>query len=378
MTVPEARRSSRRRAGYARVSGRVGRVFQASGAACALVKMRNAEVGVSECVKRESDVTYASPLGGSDAAGGCVAVLGAAGFLGQHVTLALLARGYAVRAFDRLPFSSPLLPGGAHPRLTVLTGDFFDARCLEAALAGCSCCVHLVSTSIPQSSNADPSRDVKQNLLGALGLLEAMRTVGVPKIVFASSGGTVYGIPHTRRIAETHPTHPLCSYGIVKLTVEKYLALYRELHGLEYVALRVGNPYGPLQRLDASQGVIGVFLGRILHNQPLTVWGDGSVVRDFVYVEDVAHAFVLAAASNIPAAVLNIGSGSGASLKRIIELLQMTTRRQVDVRYLAGRVFDVPCSILDIALARQMLGWQPAVTMEEGLRRTWAWVQGSE
>lgn len=303
-----------------------------------------------------------------------MAVLGAAGFLGQHVTAALLARGYAVRAFDRIPFTSSLLPGG-HPRLTVLTGDFFDARCLKAALDGCSCCVHLVSTSIPQSSNAAPLRDVKQNLLGALGLLEAMRTVGVPKMIFASSGGAVYGIPHTRCIAETHPTHPLCSYGIVKLTVEKYLALYRELHGLEYVALRVGNPYGPLQKLDASQGVIGVFMGRILRNQPLTVWGDGSVVRDFVYVEDVAQAFAQAAASNIPAAVLNIGSGIGSSLNQVIDLLRMTTARSVHVRHLAGRVFDVPCSVLDITLARQMLGWRPATTMEEGLRRTWAWVQ---
>lgn len=341
--------------------------------------MRNAEVDVcDEHITREVGVMHAPPPGVCEPAGGRIAVLGAAGFLGQHVTMALLARGYAVNAFDRIPFASSLLPGGTHPGLTVLTGDFFDARCLEAALAGCSCCVHLVSTSIPQSSNEDPARDVKQNLLGTLGLLEAVRAVGVPKLVFASSGGTVYGIPHAQCIAETHPTHPLCSYGIVKLAVENYLALYRELHGLEYVALRISNPYGPLQRLDASQGVIGVFLGKILRNQPLTVWGDGSVIRDFVYVEDVARAFVLAAASSIPAAVLNIGSGSGSSLNRVIELLRMTTARPVDVRYLAGRVFDVPCSILDITLAGQTLGWRPATTMEEGLRRTWAWVQTHE
>lgn len=334
--------------------------------------MQTAGRGMSDCL-RENDATASSRAG--EAVRGTVAVVGAAGFLGQHITLALLAEGYAVRAFDRVPFASRLLPGGAHPRLTALTGDFFDARCLEGVLAGCSCCVHLVSTTIPQSSNADPGKDIRENLLGTVGLLEAMRAVGVPKIVFASSGGTVYGIPQTRCVAETHPAQPLCSYGIVKLAVEKYLALYRELYGLEYLALRVSNPYGPLQRLDASQGVVGVFLGRILHNQPLTVWGDGSVVRDFVYVEDAARAFALAAASSIPAAVLNIGSGVGASLKRIIELLQTTTGRPVEVRYLAGRVFDVPCSILDIGLARRMLGWRPAVDMEEGLRKTWDWVR---
>ena len=340
----------------------------------AVSKMQTAEKGVNDHL-REREAAASS--GADEAARGTVAVVGAAGFLGQHVTLALLEHGYAVRAFDRVPFASRLLPGGVHPRLTVLTGDFFDARCLEATLAGCSCCVHLVSTSIPQSSNADPGKDIRENLLGTVGLLEAMRAVGVPKIVFASSGGTVYGLPHAQCVAETHPTEPLCSYGIVKLAAEKYLALYRELYGLEYLALRVSNPYGPLQRLDASQGVIGVFLGKILHNQTLTVWGDGSVVRDFVYVKDVARAFALAAASSVPAAVLNVGSGAGASLKRIIELLQATTGRPVDVRYLAGRVFDVPCSILDISLARRILGWRPAVDMEEGLRKTWEWVQGN-
>src|SRR4029434_4711286 len=179
------------------------------------------------------------------------------------------------------------------------------------AVAGCEVVFHMISTTIPKSSNDNPAYDVESNLVGTLRMLEAARKAGVRKVVFASSGGTVYGIPKVVPINESHPTDPICSYGISKLAVEKYLHLYHALHGLDYCILRIGNPYGEGQRPTAAQGAVGVFLYKALHGGVIEIWGDGTVTRDYIYIGDVIQAFLKAMTYSGEHRLFNIGAGEG-------------------------------------------------------------------
>ena len=304
-----------------------------------------------------------------------ICVLGAGGFLGSHLVAELAHCGCRVRAFDRHLPKNPLLTEAQRSQINNIEGDFFNPRDLDRALNGCSVCFHLISTTLPQTSNVSPAQDVRQNLAGTLDMLDKAKELGVKKIVFSSSGGTVYGVPQTQLISEDHPSDPICSYGVVKLATEKYLLLYSELYGLDYTILRIANPYGPLQKTHALQGIIGVFLGKILQDEALTVWGDGSVVRDYLYVGDVARAFVAAMGLETEHRVFNIGSGTGISINEIITSLCQVTGKTITARYKKGRTFDVPYSVLDISRAKQELGWEPQMPFEEGIKKTWDWLQ---
>ena len=298
-------------------------------------------------------------------------VLGGAGFIGSHLAEALLQAGHRVRIFDR-PHLDRLPDFLRRREFEVFTGDFLNPRALTPALEGSEIVFHLVSTTLPKTSNDNPVYDVESNVVGSLRLLELCRSQGVRKVVFASSGGTVYGVPRSVPIDESHPTDPICSYGIHKLMIEKYLQLNQRVHGLDYCVVRPPNLYGPRQRLDIAQGAVAVFLDRALRGKPIQVWGDGSVVRDYLYVEDAAEALVKAAAFEGEPRVFNIGSGVGTSLKQLIQEIEALLGRPVPVEYAAARTLDVPANVLDASLARRLLGWTPRTSLGEGLRRTHA------
>lgn len=302
-------------------------------------------------------------------------VLGGRGFIGSHLVDALLARGHSVRCFDR-PHIAPL--GEAHlvdPNFELFEGDLVSEADLTEALKGCEVCFHLVSTTLPKSSNADPVFDVESNVLGSVRLLTRAVKVGLKKVVFVSSGGTVYGVPTQLPIPETHPTDPVCSYGITKLTIEKYLGLFKQLHDLDYTVLRIANPYGERQRTHASQGAVAVFMGKVLRGEPVEIWGDGSVIRDYIYISDVVDALLMALGHSGKERVFNIGAGRGHSINEVLDVIEKVTGRNVDRRYLSGRPFDVPASVLSIAQAKQSLGWSPKVDFSQGLERFAAWLQ---
>ena len=178
-------------------------------------------------------------------------------------------------------------------------------------------------------------------------------------MVYVSSGGTIYGIPEHVPTPESAATSPITAYGVTKLAVEKYLHLYHHLYGLEYRVLRVANPFGPYQTAVKNQGVIAAFMRQALRGEPIDVWGDGSVVRDYIYIDDVISAMLAAATHEGPSRVFNVGRGEGRSLAEIVEAIEAVSGLVIPARYGAARPIDVPRSILDITLARQELGWQP-------------------
>lgn len=301
-------------------------------------------------------------------------VLGSGGFVGGHLVAALVASGHQVLAYDM--FEPSAASRSFVDKVEFIRGDFCSEKKWDQLLSSIDVCFHLISTTIPKSSNDDPVADVRGNLLSTIRLLEAAKSRQV-KIIFTSSGGTVYGRVNSDTIVEEHATNPLCSYGINKLAIEKYLLLYKELYGVQSTVLRIANPYGESQRPNAIQGAIGVFMKRILHEQSIDIWGDGTVVRDYIYITDVVDALIAAATYRGAAHVFNVGSGKGVSLIQIIHLVEQVTEKTANITYHSARGFDVQKNVLNIDRIQSELNWYPKVTLLDGLKKTLDWMYRS-
>lgn len=295
-------------------------------------------------------------------------VVGGAGFVGSHLIQELLRSGRSVRCFDRADAQVSLANSASSGKLEVMRGDLSDPKTVQAALVNCDVCYHLASSTVPKSSNEDPAHDAQTNILDTLHLLDGACKAGVKKVVFMSSGGTVYGIPEALPTTELHKTEPICAYGISKLAIEKYLALYHRLHGLEYAVLRVSNAYGPGQRMDSGQGAVAAFLGKALRGETLEIWGDGSNVRDYIYIDDVISALLAATQYEGAERIFNIGTGTGISLNQVLDAIEHLLGNPTTRRYSEQRVHDVPSNILSIEKAKHALGWTPRVRFEDGLK----------
>lgn len=303
-----------------------------------------------------------------------IAILGGGGFIGSAITDRLLKDGHELRIFER-PRIEPYRRFSDEEKVEWVTGDLMSVHDVSSAIDRADVVILLVSTTLPKSSNDDPVYDVQSNLVSSLQLLNAMVVKQVRKIIFISSGGTVYGDPAYLPIDEKHPTEPLVSYGITKLAIEKYLLMYQHLYGLKATILRVANPFGERQRVETAQGAVGVFLSKAIRNQPIEIWGDGYVTRDYLYISDVAEAFARAVDYEGSYSVFNISRGVGTNLNELIAIIERVLDRQVIRYYQPGRPFDVPVSILDNSLARQELGWEPQVDLEDGILKTANWMQ---
>jgi len=299
-----------------------------------------------------------------------VLVLGGNGFIGSHVVDYLLVAGHEVRVYDRSPehYRAPIK--GVDYRF----GQFSDSRLLAEALIGVDAVCHLISTMIPATSNVDPVGDIQGNLINTVQLLEEMRKHSIQKILYLSSGGTVYGNPKVSPIPEMHPLQPICSYGVVKVANENYLKMYQQLYGLKPVVLRPSNPYGSRQGYTGLQGVIGAFLARYMKSEPLDIWGDGSIIRDYIHISDLAKLCVSALESE-SCGVFNAGSGEGHSINDIVSLIGLMSNKKMDIVYHAGRVFDVKEVVLDISAANAEFDWKPKVALADGIADQLQWLK---
>ncbi len=301
-------------------------------------------------------------------------IFGGGGFIGSTIADRLLTEGHELRIFER-PRVLPYREFNSMEHVEWITGDLSSTRDVHEAVRDVDAVVHLVSTTLPKGSNDDPIYDVQSNVVATLQMLDAMVQHKVKRIVFISSGGTVYGAPQYLPIDEHHPTEPLVSYGITKLMIEKYLRIYHHMHGIRPVILRVANPYGERQRIETAQGAIGVFAYRALKGEPIEIWGDGTVTRDYIHVDDVATAFVRALQYDGVQTCMNVSSGYGTSLNDLVKQLAIPLGRKVDVVYRPGRKFDVPSNVLANDLARTELSWHPEITLSKGLSRTVEWLR---
>jgi UDP-glucose 4-epimerase len=301
-----------------------------------------------------------------------ILVLGGSGFLGSHIVDKFLAEKHDVTVYDLYPERFRRSPRG----IKFFTGDFGNVGALSELIATrFDAVIHCVSTTTPKSSNESPEFDIQSNVIGTLNLLDICVRHGTGKLVFLSSGGTIYGdIGGADQVDELHPVRPMCSYGVSKLTIEHYLDVYRHLHGLDFVALRLSNPYGERQSPLRALGALTVFLHRTLRHQDVEVWGDGSVTRDFIYVGDVATAVYVATAEPI-SGVYNVGTGTALSLRDILTQIEHTVGERPSVKWLPSRPFDVPRIVLNAEKLKRETGWQCLTSIEDGVAITSKWLQ---
>jgi len=287
-------------------------------------------------------------------------VTGGGGFIGQALVRQLLDAGWHVRNLDFVAGKT------AHANLTHWQGSFTNKPLLHEAMFGVDCIFHLASTHFPKEANAHPLADAENSILGTISMTDMAKTLGVRRLVFASSGGTVYGNLLEVPVPETHPTRPITAYGISKLASEHYLR-FLDSTGIETISLRIANPYGPEQNINKAQGALTTFCHHAVQDLPISIWGDGTVERDFVHVDDVARAFVFAADSTARATEINIGSGQGASLNALLDLIR-AAGCSPKVEYQNARSFDVPHSVLKIDRAQQLLDWAPQKSLMSGVQ----------
>jgi UDP-glucose 4-epimerase len=295
-------------------------------------------------------------------------ITGPSGFIGTHLTRHLLSKGFIVKVItrDRTGIAVDVKHSAD---LEIIEGNFADAGILERALFDVDFVYHLASSTQPRTSNDNPIFDIFSNLEGTLGLLVALQGFHNAKLIFASSGGTIYGNAKTSSIHEDHPTNPICSYGIVKLAIEKYIAMYYIDNPSRYQILRIANPYGLSGRVNPQQGLVVNLIDKIAKGSGIEIWGDGTVVRDYIFIDDLLDAMYLAAVTDTQQPILNIGTGIGHSINDVIAVISKVMGAAPALTYLDKRSFDVPVNVLDPSLAKTALGWSPRFMLKDGVAK---------
>jgi UDP-glucose 4-epimerase len=292
-----------------------------------------------------------------------IVLIGGSGFIGEHFAHAACAAGHEVTVVSRRPAPTKAEVRWIDGGIAALAAD-------RATLASADIVCHFASTSVPAASNLDPAGDIRDNLLTGVQLLDAMRDAGTTRIMYLSSGGAIYGQPRYSPIDEEHPQDPMSSYGIVKASMEHYLSLYARLYGLRPLVVRPSNPFGPGQAGSGQFGVVANFLALAASGATATIFGDGSIVRDFVYIDDLTR-FLLAAAQSDRSGVYNCGSGVGHSLIDVLHAVEQACGHPIGRRHVAARAADPSSVVLDIRRAAEHFSWAPRVSLEEGVAATW-------
>jgi UDP-glucose 4-epimerase len=286
-------------------------------------------------------------------------VVGGSGFLGSDLIIHLINNKFDVIGFCRNPIPENLRKFIGSGELTWKEGDYSNKEQIEEIINEIDYLFHLACDSVPKTSNENIKLDLKNNLIPSIQLIEMATAAKIKKFIFYSSGGAIYGNQGNKDLSENCTLQPISSYGIHKLTIEKYLSLYEYIGGLNYSIMRVGNPYGTNKNQKKGHGVVGVFLEKIKKNELIEIWGDGTIVRDYIHVQDIADAAIKIINYQGKFRVFNIGSGVGFSINDLLEIMIKNTKNLVKITYLDKRVVDVEKNILDITLAKKELGWKP-------------------
>ncbi|UJF34268.1 NAD-dependent epimerase/dehydratase family protein [Paenibacillus hexagrammi] len=293
-----------------------------------------------------------------------VLVLGGTGFIGSNLCKSLLIRGHKIRIIDRTIKNI----GFDMTNIECVEADFIDIIDFKPYLKNIDVVYHLISTTVPATSNMNRYFDVNSNVCTTIRLLDDIVKSNAQKIIFLSSGGTIYGQTEITPIPEDHPTNPICSYGIQKLTIEKYLFFYFHEYGLDYQVVRLSNPYGKGQNGRKGQGVIPIFINKVLKNEEIQIWGDGLTIRDYIYIDDVIEALSTLLEYSGEHRILNLGSGKGSTLIDIINIISSVTGQKALVSFTEARSIDVRANVLDIKKTTKELKWEPKYSLSNGIK----------
>ena len=299
-----------------------------------------------------------------------VVILGAGGFIGRHLARSLAARRDVRLVLVGRDDPPPMALSGSHPVRRV-KGDFADTALMTEVSAGADVVINLVSGSTPRYTPTGADGEARTNVIPQIAFLDEMSRRSKARIVFFSSGGAVYGNPLALPAAETCPTNPVSLYGLSKLTIEKHLQLFHSIAGLDYTILRLGNVFGPGQSVKRRQGVLAAVLDAAVGNRRFTLVGDGTNLRDYVYIGDVIDAVErVIAAPDASGEIFNIGSGVGATVFDIIAAVEACSGVHLTLERVDASAQEVGDIVLDVTHAAQKLGWRPCVPLEAGIRRT--------
>jgi UDP-glucose 4-epimerase len=298
-------------------------------------------------------------------------VVGANGFIGSHLVDKLVQKGEDVRAFDR--FGEKPVNFLPNDHIEQVAGNFLNRADLNSALEGIDYVFHLVSTTTPATAENDPLIDIETNIRMSVEFLEECAEHNVKKVIFASSSSVYGDIDSNEPISETVAPEPVSPYTIGKLTIEHYLRYFKRKHNLNSVSYRISNPYGERHSPINRQGVIPIFLHRIANNGPITLLGDGSMVRDYLYVEDLAG-LIAASFEDAKMPLYNLGSGQGVSLNELIETIKNVTQREIQIEQSPKPPTFVQKVVLDISRFKNEFGIAPETSLEDGIRKTWEYV----
>lgn len=300
-----------------------------------------------------------------------ILLLGAAGFIGTNLTIELAKKTEdEITLVDRSKaFFKPIV-GMDLKNVHILEADLTVDMDFDSILKDQEVVYHLVSTTVPTTSNQHISQELVSNVIFSANLFEACIRCDVKKVVFVSSGGTVYGKEVDCPLKEKTATNPISSYGVQKITIEKLLYLYRYMYGLDYRIIRLANPYGPYQRPNGVLGAVTTFTYKALKGDEITVYGDGSVVRDFIYIDDAIRAIIKIVNGENKHRTFNLGCGNGTSIKQVLETIEKALGIKLNVSYLEGRKVDVPVNYLDISRYEKYYGALNPISLEDGIRKT--------
>lgn len=298
-----------------------------------------------------------------------VLIIGAAGFIGTNLAYSLLEKGYALTLADcHLEFLDEKLRNNENIECVEIKFNHnFD---FESILKNQDLIFHLISTTVPTTSNQHISQELSNNVITTTKLLEACKNVDVKRVVFISSGGTVYGIDGESPHSETDSTYPITAYGLQKITIEKLLYLFKRMYGLDYKIIRLSNPYGPYQRPNGVLGAVTTFTYKIMNENEITIYGDGSVIRDYIYIADAIEGIENVAFDHSEYQVFNLGSGIGTSLIEVVKHIENTLGKRANIKYEVSRNVDVPTNYLNVSRYSSLYGNPNKTRLNEGIKLT--------
>lgn len=301
----------------------------------------------------------------------CVLLVGGNGFIGSHLQDELKLHGYRVRVLDR---------GGElfRPKqndVEYIKGEFTDYEALGSAIDGCELVVHLAHGTAPLGVTAAPEFSAIEQTGAFARMLAFINQAGVKNIVYLSSGGAVYGNSVSMPVKESSELNPVSSYGVAKLMMEKYLQMYAHLHDMKYMIIRPSNLYGPRQNFRSQQGAIPIFMRRMMRNETVEIWGDGTATKDYMYIGDFVESFLRLMESGLDNNTYNIASGDEYSLNQLLEAISSCTEYTPNVVYKPGYKSDVQKISFSCEKLHNRVAWKPIVALKDGLEETHNWLR---